>query len=200
MHTQKTVWIVGGAAAALIIIIAFLWWGGGAGTGRYGPSSNTSTAASSTPGTVAAPVSIAPASAKTVAAIVASLPDAALFQSLYASAGGAALLTGAGPYTVFVPTDGAFAYLPPGELSNLTAAEKTRLVEYHIVPHRALDLSAVSSGTIPALSGDMLNFSVDLADQTVQVDSGWAIQEFKAKNGVVYTISAVLLPPSTAQP
>ena len=61
----------------------------------------------------------------------------------------------------------------------------------------ALDTDAVSSGNYQALSKDTLNFYVDLDNGTSYVNSGKVIKQYKASNGVIYTISSVLFPPKT---
>ena len=83
-------------------------------------------------------------------------------------------MTGKGPYTVFVPTDGAFANLTDA-ISTMTAAEKKRLVQYAVVSGKRLDLDAVSSGTHIALSKDTLNFQVHPQTKLAYVNNGYAL-------------------------
>jgi uncharacterized surface protein with fasciclin (FAS1) repeats len=97
-----------------------------------------------------------------------------------------------------VPTDGAVSQLPAGTISGLSAAAKKRLVEYHIVTGRAVDVDAENSGSIQALSGDALNFSLG-TNNTPMVNSSITVTEYKASNGVVYLIDNVLIPPTSSQ-
>lgn len=128
------------------------------------------------------------------------LPDATRFSALLASTGVGASLSGKGPYTIFVPTDRALRQLAPGTLENMSAAELKRLVQYHIVATRAVDVNAVDSGSITALSGDALNFSLQSGDQSARVNSSVVLQGYNTKNGIVYLINSVLLPPLTLNP
>jgi len=132
----------------------------------------------------------------TVAAVVANVSNGETFASYLASTGVGATLTGKGPYTVFVSTDGAFSRLAPGTISSMTAAQKKRMVQYHVVAGKLLDVDAINNGQIQALSRDTLNFNVD--GNKVYVNSGYVLQAYKASNGMVYVINAVLLPPTSA--
>ncbi|HUO55971.1 MAG TPA: fasciclin domain-containing protein [Candidatus Paceibacterota bacterium] len=136
--------------------------------------------------------------AQTVISIAENLSGAGEFASLLSESGVASKLNGAGPYTIFVPTNNAFSALPPGTISSLSAAGKQRLVEYHIVFGRAIDVTAEFSGSIQALSGDELNFS-DGAAHVPMVNSAILITAYKASNGVVYLIDNVLIPPISTQ-
>lgn len=135
---------------------------------------------------------------QTVNTIVSGLTGTSQFNSLFNSTGVAASLSASGKYTVFVPTNGAFSQLPGGTISNMTAAEKKRLVQYHVVSGRAIDVDAEISGVIEALSGDTLNFNYG-PDKIPLVNSAIVITEYVGKNGIVYLVDNVLLPPKKAQ-
>lgn len=196
MNNNTWGWVAGIVA---VLVVVGIWWyvsatpGGQSGT----TASSTQETASSTQGTNVTSVTVQTRSGS-VAAIVASLSEGSTFNSYLTSTGVASSLTGKGPYTVFVPDNQAFALLPTGTISNLSAAQKKRLVQYHVVSGKALDIDAVSSGTYTALSKDSLNFSVNLTYKQAFVGSGYAITEYKATNGIVYVISAVLIPPQLA--
>lgn len=148
---------------------------------------------------VAVPVALAgwAASAKT---IVETAVDAGQFETLVAAVQAADLadtLSGAGPFTVFAPTDAAFAALPEGTVADLLKPEnKARLVAiltYHVVP------GAVTSG---ALAGKQLDaetvegsaLSIDATDG-VTVEGAKVVQaDIVAENGVIHVIDKVLLP------
>jgi len=142
----------------------------------------------------------APASRKlsTVATIAQGLPNTSQFISLFKSTGVATQITGPGPYTVFVPTNGAFSQLPSGTITKMTAAQKLRFIQYHIIVGRAIDPEAQTAGTVQALSRDALNFSFG-ADKIPLVNSAIFLQKYQASNGVVYLIDNVLLPPQRLQ-
>jgi uncharacterized surface protein with fasciclin (FAS1) repeats len=148
--------------------------------------------------TTATPVVVEPAkTSSSVAAVVAGLSGASEYAGLFSSAGVGATLTGKGPYTVFVSTDAGYALLKPGTITNMTAAQKKRLIQYSIVSGRMLNISATDSGTITALSKDTLNFNVNDSG-LVQVNSSFALRAIKASNGIVYIINQPLLPPVSA--
>jgi uncharacterized surface protein with fasciclin (FAS1) repeats len=137
--------------------------------------------------------------ATTITSIAEGLPDATQFATLLSSTGVAAQIKTGEPYTIFVPTDRALSQLPAGMLSSMTPTELKRLVEYHVVVGRAVDVNAVNSGSITALSNDALNFQIQPGDQSARVNSAVVLEEYKGKNGVVYLINQVLLPPIAQQ-
>jgi len=128
----------------------------------------------------------------TVAQVAANL-DATEFVSLFDQMGGNATVSGNGMYTVFVPTNGAFDRAK-GIIANMSAQEKARLVEFHIVKGRALDTDALMAGSIQMASGDTLNLNLGVNSISL-VGSAIVITQYNCKNGVVYTINNVLLPP-----
>jgi uncharacterized surface protein with fasciclin (FAS1) repeats len=142
----------------------------------------------------AGPVAVV-SSSETVAAIVAGVSNGGTFNSLLSQTGLLSSIKGKGPYTVFVATNGAFDRVVPGTISSMTAAQLKRLVEYHIVSGKSLEVSANFSGEVTALSGDILNFQVNTTTHAVYVDSGYVLEAYKASNGMVYVINTVLLPP-----
>ena len=152
---------------------------------------NTATTTTSTPITVIRETR----TTATVAEVVASLGDASTFSSYFTSTGVSASVTGAGPYTVFVPTNTAFGKLASGTVSGLSVTAKKRLVQYHVVSGKKLDIDAIETSTIQALSKDMLNFEALGASARGKVNNSVVIRQYNAKNGVVYVIDAVLLPP-----
>ncbi len=191
-------WVVG--VIIVLLVILGLWWlvSANPATDNNGIATTTpQTATTTNTGTNPAPVVSETRTSSTVAAIAASLTGSSNFEALLVSTGVAATLAGKGPYTLFIPTDSAYASLTPGTLSQATAAQKKRIAQYAVVSGKALDIDAVSSGTYAALSKDMLNFQVNLQKSTVMVNSGTAIRQYKASNGIVYVINAVLVPPQT---
>ncbi len=201
---DEYLWIWVGGAVALIALILGLWWwnsSGIAGSGSLGESAYTiptTTDALVSPNTPTGPVAQVSKVDSTVVGIVSSLPQGSRFAAFLSETGVASQLTGKGPYTVFVPTNSSFELLPPGALT-ISAAQLKRLVQYHVVSGRAVDVNAQFSGTIQALSKDMLNFSVFPLDKSARINSAVALQEYRANNGVVYLISEVLLPPAGTQ-
>lgn len=128
----------------------------------------------------------------TVAQVVANL-DASSFVSLFNAEDGNALVSGSGSYTVFVPTNGAYARAQ-AQISKMSASEKARLVKYHVIKGRALDTDALVAGSIQTASGDVLNVNLGVNSVSL-VGSAIVVTQYNCKNGVVYTINNVLLPP-----
>jgi uncharacterized surface protein with fasciclin (FAS1) repeats len=195
------IWILG-VLVVIVVLLGFWWLHGSQGdmTGNvnYGTGSSTPDALLSSAGLPpVSPVVAESRPSSTVNAIVASLSGESRFAGLLSSTGVSSLITGKGPYTVFVPTNAAFSLLPPGAL-NLSATGLKRLVEYHIVSGKKINVNIQTSGTIQALSKDMLNFSVLTGDKSARINSSVALHEYVASNGVVYVISEVLLPPYDA--
>lgn len=199
MNNNMWGWVTG--IGVIVLIILGIWWYAGSAPGGPGGVATTTPEAANTNGTTntagGTPVSSESRSSSSVAAVVASLATGNTFDSYFISTGVASSLTGKGPYTVFVPTNEAFARLSAGTISTLAAAQKKRLVQYHVVSGKALDIDAVSSGTYTALSKDALNFRVDPVYKQAFVNSGYAITQYRASNGIVYVISEVLIPPQT---
>lgn len=111
------------------------------------------------------------------------------------SAGIAADLQGPGPYTVFAPTNDAFAAVPSDALTSLLNDKPalTRVLQYHVVPGRlmAADLQGMTSVT--TLEGTTLTVRVEGGN--VYVGDAQVVQaDVNASNGVVHAINAVLMP------
>ncbi len=186
MNENKGMWL--GGLALLIVAVLGLWWFSASQSAISGVDNTaTSTSGSKTP------ISKMDRSSSDVVSIAQSISGSSTFGGWLNSSGVSAQITGKGPYTIFVPTDAAVAKLKAGTFTNLSAAGKKRFVQYYIVKGRAIDVDAQVSGTIPALSGDDLNF--DNTNNIAMVNSGIIIAQYKASNGVVYVINTALVPP-----
>lgn len=184
---------------AVSIIVGVLWSSLQSRQAPPATGTATTTVATTTPVTRSAntvTISNVDRSKTSVLAIIAGLSSASQFNAILRSTGVAATLTASSTrkYSIFVPTNGAFGQLPDGTISDMTAEEKVRMVEYHVVPGTGINASAEVAGTAQALSGDYLNFS-DSAQNVPMVNSAVIITEYTGKNGVVYLIDNVLLPP-----
>lgn len=121
------------------------------------------------------------------------------FSTLVAAVQAAGLvdtLKGEGPFTVFAPTNDAFAALPAGTVENLLKPENkdqlTAILTYHVVPGK------VMSGD---LSNGMTATTVQGSDVTIMTEGGVTVQganvttaDIEASNGVIHVIDAVILP------
>lgn len=113
-------------------------------------------------------------------------------------------LEGARPYTVFAPTNAAFAALPAGTLTSLlesaNKAELTSVLEYHVVPGK-IEASGLKAGTVKTVNGD--TFTVSQSGNTFTITDGkgntahFVTTNVEASNGVVHITDAVLMPPTS---
>jgi uncharacterized surface protein with fasciclin (FAS1) repeats len=144
--------------------------------------------------------------ASTVAAqskdIVETAVAAGSFKTLAKALQAADLVTtlkGAGPFTVFAPTDEAFAKLPAGTLEDLLKPENKaklqRILTYHVVPGKVMASDVVKMQSAKAVSGDTL--SIASRDGSVTVDKAHVVKtDIAASNGVIHVIDTVILPQS----
>lgn len=106
-------------------------------------------------------------------------------------------LKGKGPYTVFAPTDEAFARLPAGTLESLLAPENRQqlidVLTYHVVPGKVTASEVVGLSEAPTVQGDTIDIRVD--GTRVMVDQATVTTtDIAASNGVIHVIDAVILP------
>ncbi|MEP1574154.1 fasciclin domain-containing protein [Roseibium album] len=145
------------------------------------------------------PLSVAKAGEKD---IVDTAVGAGSFKTLVAAVQAAGLvdtLKGEGPFTVFAPTDEAFAALPEGTVENLLKPEnKDQLVAiltYHVVPGKVMSSDiAGKKAEVASVQGNKI--SVDATDG-VKVDGAKVVTaDIETSNGVIHVIDAVILPKS----
>jgi uncharacterized surface protein with fasciclin (FAS1) repeats len=114
------------------------------------------------------------------------------------AAGKVELLSGPGPFTVFAPTDEAFAALPAGTLDDLLKAENKeklgKILSYHVVSGKVMSAD-VKTGEVPTAAGAKLNAKV--SGGSVMINDAKVIKaDVAVSNGVIHVIDKVLLPPS----
>ncbi|WP_434053266.1 MAG: fasciclin domain-containing protein [Roseibium sp.] len=134
--------------------------------------------------------------------IVDTAVGAGSFNTLVAAVQAAGLvdtLKGEGPFTVFAPTDEAFAALPEGTVENLLKPEnKDQLVAiltYHVVPGKVMS-SDIAGKKAEVASVQGSEISVDATDG-VKVDGAKVVSaDIETSNGVIHVIDAVILPKS----
>jgi uncharacterized surface protein with fasciclin (FAS1) repeats len=103
-------------------------------------------------------------------------------------------LKGKGPFTVFAPTDEAFAKLPPGTLDALLKDKKklAAVLTYHVVPGKVM-AAQVKPGPVKTVEGQSLTIST--ANGDVMVDNAKVIKtDIVASNGVIHVLDTVVLP------
>ncbi len=131
--------------------------------------------------------------------IVDTAVAAGSFNTLAAALGAGGLvdtLKDQGPFTVFAPTDEAFAKLPEGTLQDLLKPEnKDKLVKiltYHVVPGKVLAADVVKLSKAKTAQGSELSISVDGGKVTID-KSNVVKTDIRAANGVIHVIDSVLL-------
>jgi len=122
------------------------------------------------------------------------------FNTLVAAVKAAGLvdvLSSKGPFTVFAPTDEAFAALPDGTLESLLKPEnKGKLVailKYHVVPGKVMAGKVVTLSEAKTAQGSAVD--IEVKDGTVMVDKAKVLKtDIECSNGVIHVIDKVILP------
>ena len=116
------------------------------------------------------------------------------------SAGLVHTLQGDGPFTVFAPTDAAFAKLPAGTVTSLLKPENrdqlVKILTYHVVPGRIFAADALGAQSAVTVEGQRVRFT--LSGDGMRVNGASVIQpDIETTNGVIHVIDEVILPPSS---
>lgn len=124
------------------------------------------------------------------------------FTTLVAAVGAAELvdtLKGEGPFTVFAPTDDAFAALPAGTVDELLKPENkqklTDILLYHVVSGKVMAADVTALNSAPTVLGKDVAIKVDMGNVYIN-EAKVIITDIETSNGVIHVIDAVLLPPS----
>jgi uncharacterized surface protein with fasciclin (FAS1) repeats len=130
--------------------------------------------------------------------IVATASSAGSFNTLVAAVQAAGLvetLQADGPYTVFAPTDEAFAKLPEGTVESLLANpdQLREVLLYHVVPGRVMASDVVSLDSAKTAQGSEID--IMLADGGVRInDANVTATDIETSNGVIHVIDTVIIP------
>ena len=102
-------------------------------------------------------------------------------------------LKGKGPYTVFAPTDAAFAKIPKADLDALLKdkAKLTAVLTYHVVPATVM-AKDVKAGDAPTVNGKPIKITTD--NGVMVNDAKVTATDIQASNGVIHVIDTVLMP------
>ena len=135
--------------------------------------------------------------------IVDTAVAAGSFKTLAAALGAAGLvetLKGAGPFTVFAPTDEAFAKLPKGTVEDLLKPEnKAKLADiltYHVVSGKVMSPAAVKLDKATAVNKKEIKLAVNDGSLTLNGSAKVTKADIEASNGVIHVIDTVILPPA----
>ena len=104
-----------------------------------------------------------------------------------------------GPYTVFAPTDEAFAALPEGTVEKLVKPENqdalSQVLAYHVVAGEVAS-GEIEPGAVSTVEGSDVELAVDPAGMTVNGEATVVQPDVIADNGVIHVVDTVLLPPT----
>lgn len=181
-----------GIATFLLVLSAFIMACSG--------SADTSTAATETDAAPGAGQSgvVDDVSMKDVVKIAVGSPDHKTLVTALQAAGLVDVLANPGPFTVFAPTDAAFAKLPAGTVEGLLKPDKKEaladILQYHVTTS-SLKLEYLADGQkLGMVNGGTATITVK--DGKYQINGANIIASVPASNGIVHVIDAVLLPPA----
>lgn len=132
-----------------------------------------------------------------MADIVDTTINAGAFDTLVAAVKAAGLvdnLKGPGPFTVFAPTDDAFAKLPAGTVDSLLndIPQLTKILTYHVVSGKVMSSDMVRLDSVATVEGSSL--SIDASSGVKVNDATVVTPDVEADNGVIHVIDSVLIP------
>ncbi|WP_439106869.1 fasciclin domain-containing protein [Congregibacter sp.] len=131
--------------------------------------------------------------------IAAGNPDFSTLVAAVQAAGLVDVLAGEGPFTVFAPTNAAFAKLPEGTVETLLLPENkdqlTAVLTYHVVAGKVMAAEVVTIDSAATVQGEAV--SISTSDAGVMVDGAMVVMtDIEALNGVIHVIDTVILPGS----
>ena len=173
-------------ALALVASISFA----ACGSDAESTESTESTEAAATEETAAEAVA-----AGDIVAVASATEGFTTLVSALTAAGLVETLQGEGPFTVFAPSDAAFAALPEGLLEKLLLPENVEVLKsiltYHVVSGKVMSTDVVA-GDVPSVEGSNLTLATEMG---VKVNDATVTQaDVEATNGVIHVIDAVLVP------
>ena len=168
-------------------------------TPEASPSTPTEPTPEASPSTPPAEGSTTGSPSNTVVAVAAANDSFKTLTAALQAAGLTETLAGEGPFTVFAPTDEAFAALPQEALQALMKPENkeilVKILTYHVVPGK-VQSSDLKSGEIQTVEGSPVTVTVDQSKVVVGQNNANVVQpDIEASNGVIHVIDKVLLPP-----
>ena len=132
----------------------------------------------------------------TIVDIAAGNPDFSTLVAAVKAAGLVETLSGEGPFTVFAPTNEAFAKLPEGKVDSLLADIPTlkKILTYHVVAGKVMAADVVGLDSATTVQGDDVKIAV--VDGKVKLNDAAMVTatDLEASNGVIHVIDTVLIP------
>ncbi len=137
------------------------------------------------------------ATGDTVVKVASSSPQLKTLTAAIKAAGLEETLAGKGPFTVFAPTDEAFAALPPGVMDALLKPENkeklAQLLTYHVVSGK-VESKTLKSGDVPTLLGQPIAVKVQGKEVNLNGESKVIQADIPASNGVIHLVDKVIIP------
>jgi uncharacterized surface protein with fasciclin (FAS1) repeats len=141
-------------------------------------------------------ITVTSAQSTTVVDVIVNSEDHTTLEAAVVAAGLVETLSGDGPFTVFAPTDAAFAILPEGLIAQLLedpTGYLTTILTHHVHSGNVLSSTLIDGMMVPTLAGTEL--TVSIMDGMVQIDNAnVTTANIETDNGVVHVIDAVLVP------
>ena len=138
------------------------------------------------------------AAAGTIVEVAVGNPDFSTLVAALKAAGLVETLSGAGPFTVFAPTNAAFAKLPAGTVESLLKPENkaklTSILTYHVVAGKVLAKDVVTLKTATTVQGGAV--AIDASKGVKVNDATVTATDIMGSNGVIHVIDTVLMPPA----
>ncbi len=186
------------AALAVAGLVATACGGDDAGSSdtTTAPAEQTTTTVGDTTATVAETTTTTVAELTDLASLIADDPQFVQLSILITGAGLRETLAGEGPFTIFAPTNDAFAALGADTLNSLAGDPPTAtpILLYHVVPAKVM-AADVTPGKVATVNGAELEIAVD--GGVVTVNGAKVVKtDIEATNGVIHVIDAVLTPPA----
>lgn len=134
---------------------------------------------------------------KTVVDIAVASPDHTTLVAAVSAAGLVQTLNGVGPFTIFAPTNAAFAALPDGTVETLLLPENkdqlSGILTYHVVAGNVMAADLSDGQVVPTVNGQ--NLTVSIAEGKVMINGATVTAaDLAGSNGVIHVVDTVLLP------
>jgi len=136
-----------------------------------------------------------PMNTKTIVEIASEAGNFTTLVAAVKAAGLVETLSGPGPFTVFAPTDEAFAKLPAGTVESLLKDKEklTSILTYHVVAGKVMASDVVKLKEAKTVQGQ--NVAITVEGDTVMVDAAKVVKtDIEASNGVIHVVDSVILP------
>ena len=133
----------------------------------------------------------------TIVGVASANPDFSTLVTAVTKAGLVETLNGAGPYTVFAPTNAAFAKIPADQLGAILAdtAQLKKILTYHVVPGKVMAADLQPEQMVKTVEGQDVDIKV--ANSTATINGcNIVTTDVAASNGVIHVIDCVLIPPA----